>query len=274
MLLQRMEIEYTDKMRYFDSHAHYYDERFSEEHEGGADTLLSEHLGKDVSYIINVGTAPDTCRLAIEQAKRNEGMYVALGIHPSDARFTKDPESALAEIETLILDKANKCVALGEIGLDYHYPDTDKEMQLMYFHRQMRMAEKLSLPVVIHDRDAHSDVMAVIRSYPGVRGVLHSFSGSAEMAKELVALGYMISFSGTVTFKNARRPKEAAAATPIERIMIETDCPYLAPHPLRGTLNHSGNLEYTCRAIAEIKGICEEECAEATEANARRFFGI
>ena len=274
MLLQRMEIEYTDKMRYFDSHAHYYDERFSEEHEGGADTLLSEHLGKDVSYIINVGTSPDTCRLAIEQAKRNEGMYVALGIHPSDARFIKDPESALAEIETLILDKANKCVALGEIGLDYHYPDTDKEMQLMYFHRQMRMAEKLSLPVVIHDRDAHSDVMAVIRSYPGVRGVLHSFSGSAEMARDLVALGYMISFSGTVTFKNARRPKEAAAATPIERIMIETDCPYLAPHPLRGTLNHSGNLEYTCRAIAEIKGICEEECAEATEANARRFFGI
>ena len=138
----------------------------------------------------------------------------------------------------------------------------------------MAMAEELSLPVVIHDRDAHEDVMAVIREFPSVTGVMHSFSGSAEMAKELVKLGYMISFSGTVTFKNARKPKEAAAVVPCDRILIETDAPYLAPHPLRGSLNHSGNLEYTNRAIAEIKGISEEECAAMTEANARRFFGI
>lgn len=261
-------------MKYFDSHAHYYDERFSEEREGGADALISAHLGTDVSYIINVGTAPDTCRLAIEQAKRYKKMYTALGIHPSDARLISDPDAALSELESMLLDKGNKCVALGEIGLDYHYPDTDKEMQAMYFHRQMRLAESLSLPVVIHDRDSHADIMDVIRAYPTVKGVLHSFSGSAEMAKELVRLGYMISFSGTVTFKNARRPKEAALAVPLDRILIETDCPYLAPHPLRGTLNHSGNLEYTCRAVAEIKGISEEECAAVTEENAKRFFGI
>ena len=183
-------------------------------------------------------------------------------------------EAALVEIELLITDKNNKCVALGEIGLDYHYPDTDKDMQKSVFRRQMAMAQRLGLPVVIHDREAHADVMEIIREYPEVRGVMHSFSGSAEMTEELVRLGYMISFSGTLTFTNARKPKEAAAVVPHDRLLIETDCPYLAPHPLRGTLNHSANLVYTCRVMADIIGMSEEECAALTEANARRFFGI
>ncbi len=261
-------------MKYFDSHAHYYDERFDEEYEGGAVALLSSLNLKNVSYIINIGTAPDTCKKAVEQAKKCENMYTALGIHPSDARFIDNFDKALGEIEAMITDKESKCVALGEIGLDYHYENTDKEMQMYVFRHQMKMAERLGLPVVIHDRESHEDIMTVIREFPSVNGVLHSFSGSAEMASELVKLGYMISFSGTVTFKNARRPKEAAAAVPLDRILIETDAPYLAPHPLRGTLNHSGNLEYTNRAIAEIKGISEEECAKITEENARRFFKI
>lgn len=261
-------------MKYFDSHAHYYDERFDEEYEGGAAALLSSLNFKDVSYIVNIGTAPDTCRKAVKQAKEHKNMYTALGIHPSDARFIDDFDKALDEIEAMIADKSTKCVALGEIGLDYHYENTDKEMQMLLFRRQMKMAERLALPVVIHDRESHEDIMTVIREFPTVKGVLHSFSGSAEMATELVKLGYMISFSGTVTFKNARRPKEAAAAVPLDRILIETDAPYLAPHPMRGTLNHSGNLEYTNRAIAEIKGISEEDCARITEENARRFFGI
>ena len=261
-------------MKYFDSHSHYYDERFSEEYEGGAAALLSSSNMESVSYIVNVGTEPKTCRAAAEQAKRYPNMYTALGIHPSDARFISDFDAALFEIRDMISDSANKCVAYGEIGLDYHYPDTDKEMQIALFRRQMKIAEELGLPVVIHDRDAHEDVMTVIKEFPGVKGILHSFSGSREMAKELVKLGYMISFSGTVTFKNARRPKEAAAQVPLDRLLIETDAPYLAPHPLRGTLNHSGNLEYTNRALAEIKGISEEECARITEDNARRFFGI
>ena len=265
--------ESTD-MKYFDSHAHYYDERFREEYEGGAEALLSSCFSGSVSYIINVGTAPDTCRAAIEQARSHDRMYTVLGIHPTDGAYLSDIPKSLNEIREMILDKASKCVALGEIGLDYHYPDTNKEAQIELFRTQMKMAEELSLPVVIHDRDSHEDVMKIVREFPRVKGVFHSFSGSAEMARELVSLGYMLSFSGTVTFKNARRPKEAAAAVPLDRILIETDCPYLAPHPKRGTLNHSMNLEYTLREIANIKGVSEEECAKITEDNAKRFFGI
>ena len=261
-------------MKYFDSHAHYYDERFTEECSESADSLISALLSTSVSYIINVGTSPDTSREAVEQAKKHENMYTAIGIHPSDTRFLSDVCGDVAEIEALIRDKENKCVALGEIGLDYHYPDTDKDKQRIYFEAQMRLAERLGIPVVIHDRESHGDIMDVIRSFPKVRGVLHSFSGSPEMAQELVRLGYMISFSGTLTFKNARKPREVAAVVPREYILIETDSPYLAPHPIRGSLNHSGNLVYTNAVLAEILGITDKECAALTESNAKRFFGI
>ncbi|MBR3879057.1 MAG: TatD family hydrolase [Clostridia bacterium] len=261
-------------MKYFDSHAHYYDERFSEELEMGVDTLIDTLLADNVSYIVNIGTSPETSRLAIQQAKKHENMYTAIGIHPSDTRFLSDMDAELADIRELILDSSNKCVCLGEIGLDYHYPDTDKERQMRYFVAQMEMARELNIPVCIHDRESHADVMEIIRRYPEVKGVLHSFSGSAEMAEELVKLGWMISFSGTLTFTNARKPKEVAARIPHERVMIETDCPYLAPHPKRGTLNHSGNLEYTNATLASIWGITPEECARITENNAKRFFKI
>ena len=262
-------------MKYFDSHAHYYDERFGEELEGSADDFIGALLSENVSFIINVGTSPETSRLAIAQAKKHKNMYTALGVHPGDSQYLDvSLDEALSDIESLILDKENKCVAIGEIGLDYHYPDTDKELQMRYFEAQMTLAEKLGLPVVIHDRDAHGDVMEVIRRHPRVRGVLHSFSGSAEMAEELVRLGYMISFSGTLTFKNARRPKEAALAIPRENILIETDAPYLAPHPERGTLNHSGKLVYTNRVLSELLSLSEEETAILTENSARKFFGI
>jgi len=261
-------------MKYFDSHAHYYDERFSEELEMGVDEFIDTLLTEKVSYIIDIGASPATSRLVIEQAKKHEKMYCAVGIHPSDTRFLADIEKDLAEIREMILDKSNKVVCLGEIGLDYHYPDTDKEKQMRYFEAQMRMAEELDVPVCIHDRESHADVMEVIRRYPKVKGVLHSFSGSREMAEELVSLGWMISFSGTLTFTNARKPKEVAAALPHESVMIETDCPYLAPHPQRGTLNHSGNLEYTNAVLASIWGISPEECAKITETNAKRFFKL
>ncbi len=261
-------------MKYFDSHAHYYDERFSEELSGGVDNLIGTLLSENVSYIINIGTNPDTSREAIAQAKKYENMYTAVGIHPSDTRFLFDMEAELRDIEALILDKSNKCVCLGEIGLDYHYPDTDKEKQAKYFEAQMCLAEKLDIPVCIHDRESHGDVMDVIRRHPSVRGVLHSFSGSAEMAEELVKLGWMISFSGTLTFTNAKKPREVAARIPREFVMIETDCPYLAPHPKRGTLNHSGNLEYTNAVLSSIWGVTHEECAAITENNAKRFFGL
>ena len=261
-------------MKYFDSHAHYYDERFSEELTQGVDTLIGTLLSENVSYIINVGTDPTTSRAAAAQAKKYENMYTAIGIHPSDTRFLSDMERELCDIEALILDKTNKCVCLGEIGLDYHYPETDKEKQMCYFLAQMELAEKLDIPVCIHDRESHGDIMDVIRRFPKVRGVLHSFSGSVEMAEELVRLGWMISFSGTLTFTNAKKPREVAARIPRESVMIETDCPYLAPHPLRGTLNHSGNLEYTNAILASIWGIETEKCAEITEQNAKCFFNL
>ncbi|MBQ9085082.1 MAG: TatD family hydrolase [Clostridia bacterium] len=261
-------------MKYFDSHAHYYDERFESEMTETVDELIDGLMSRDVSYIVNIGTSPETSRAAIAQAKKHSNMYTAIGIHPSDCRFLFDIESELAEIRELILDKSNKCVLLGEIGLDYHYPDTDKAKQRLYFERQMSLAEQLDIPVCIHDRESHADVLEVLRAFPRVRGILHSFSGSVEMALELVKMGYMISFSGTLTFTNARKPKEVALAIPRECVLIETDCPYLAPHPLRGTLNHSGNLCYTNATLAAIWGISEEECARITESNARRFLGI
>ena len=261
-------------MKYFDSHAHYYDERFSEELEMGVDELVDTLLSEKVSYIINIAASPETARLVVAQAKKHENMYAAVGIHPSDTRFLTNMEAELNEIREMILDKSNKCVCLGEIGLDYHYPDTDKDKQMMYFEAQMRLAEELNIPVCIHDRESHADVMEVIRRHPKVRGVLHSFSGSVEMAEELVKLGWMISFSGTLTFTNARKPKEVAAVLPKDKVMIETDCPYLAPHPKRGSLNHSGNLEYTNAVLAAIWGITPEECASITENNAKRFFGL
>ncbi len=262
-------------MKYFDTHAHYYDSRFCEECEEGAENLVSTLLSSTVSGIINVGTSPENSRLAIKMAREHEGMYTALGIHPTDSQYlTATLDEALSEFEALIKDKNNKCVALGEIGLDYHYPDTDREKQMKYFDAQMTLAKELDIPVSIHDRDAHADVLEMIKRHKGVRGVLHSYSGSPEMARELVSLGYMISFSGTLTFKNARRPREVATTLPRECVLIETDAPYLTPHPHRGKLNHSGYLEYTNRTLAEIFGISEEECAILTEENARRFFGI
>ena len=261
-------------MKYFDSHAHYYDERFESELSEGVDELIDALLKDSTSCIVNIGTSPETSRLAVEQARRHENMYTAIGIHPSDTRFLSDIDSELLEIERLILDPESKCVCLGEIGLDYHYEDTDKEKQAEYFERQMLLAEKLGLPVCIHDREAHADVMEVIRRHPNVKGILHSFSGSAEMALELVKLGYYISFSGTLTFTNAKKPREVAAVLPRDKVLIETDFPYLTPHPHRGKTNHSGYLSYTNATLAGIFEVSEEECARITEENARRVFKL
>ncbi len=261
-------------MKYFDSHAHYYDERFDSELNESVDELIGALCKDSVSYIVNIGTSSHTSKQAIEQARKFPNMYTAIGVHPSDTRFINDMEAELYEIERLISDPASKCVCLGEIGLDYHYPDTDKERQFAYFERQMQLAEKLSLPVSIHDRDAHGDTMDIIKKYPNVKGVLHSFSGSPEMAEELIKLGYYISFSGTLTFTNARKPKEVAMILPKNKVLIETDCPYLAPHPHRGKINHSGYLAYTNACLAAIWNISEDECARITEENAKRFFGL
>ena len=261
-------------MRYFDTHAHYYDERFVSECEEGVGNLLDALFRDNLGAVVNIGTSPETSRQAIAQAKKYENMYTAIGIHPGDCRFLSDLDGEVADIEALIRDKDSKCLLLGEIGLDYHYDGTDKVKQARYFHAQMTLARELDIPICIHDREAHGDTLDIIKQYPTVRGILHSYSGSAEMAEELVKLGYYISFSGTLTFTNAKEPKRVAAILPHDRVLIETDAPYLAPHPKRGTLNHSGNLVYTNKTLADIWGISEEECAIITDENARRILKL
>ena len=264
-----------ETVKLFDSHAHYFDERF----EGQADSILTDEVfGKSVGKVINVGTNNQNNIVCLEQARKYQGMYVALGIHPEDAQYANGtPEDEVAELERIILAEkslgdACKVVAIGEIGFDFHLEDVDREKQTRYFELQMRLAKKLSMPVVIHDREAHGPCFDMALAYPEVRGVFHSFSGSAEMARELVKRGWYISFSGVLTFKNAARVREVAASVPMENILIETDAPYLAPHPFRGKLNHSGLMEYTAQTLAEVKGITIIDAAKITYENAERLF--
>ena len=261
----------------FDTHAHYYDDWFCADVEAKRQLLANLFAG-EVCGIVNVGTSPENSRTVVAEAARWEGMYATVGIHPGDGQRIADVDGALREIEEMICDKAareeNKIVALGEIGLDYHYEGTDKALQAYIFDAQMRMAQKYKLPVVIHDREAHGDTFDTVCCYPDVEGVFHSYSGSAEMARDLVRRGWYISFSGTVTFKNAPRVREAAAAVPLDRILIETDAPYLAPVPYRGRQNHSGLMRHTAAAIAEVKGVSLDEIVRATRENALRFFKI
>lgn len=261
-------------MRLFDSHAHYWDDRFTRETENGVGELLDTVFKGDIAGIVNVGTSPETTEKALSQARAYPQMYVAAGIHPTDGEAIADISAALSRIETLIRENPDKIVAIGEIGLDYHFEPFDKEKQKELFRAQMRLAEKTGLPVIIHDRDAHGDTVDIVREFPRVYGVLHSYSGSPEMALDLVRRGYYISFSGTVSFKNARNVKEAASVLPHNKVLIETDCPYLAPHPFRGQLNHSGLLPYTCAALAEAWGLSAEETAAITWENTRTFFRL
>lgn len=262
----------------FDSHAHYYDRRFALETEG-ADVLLErEVFGRGIEGVINVGTCGVTNRLCIAQAAKYEKMYAAVGIHPEDIgdgeRMTEELSELYALVGNAETRRKNKIVAIGEIGLDYHCEGFDKLVQQKCFEEQLEMARELSLPVIVHDREAHGDCFETIIKKSGVRGVFHSFSGSAELANELVKRGWYISFSGVLTFKNARKTVEAAEAVPLERILIETDCPYLAPHPYRGQPNHSGLMYLTACRLAEIKGISLDAAAHATRENVKSLFSV
>ncbi len=269
-----------DKTKLFDTHAHYYSRKFCEL-DGGADRLLSSgEFQGCVGCVVNIGADIETSKAVVAQAKRYDFMYAAVGIHPSDAQNTcgEDVEGNIAKIEEMLADpearRENKIVAIGEIGLDYYWQPVNKELQYEYFDAQMRLAEKYDLPVIIHDRDAHGDTFDMICRHPKVRGVLHSCSMSDEMVRQLCERGWYISFSGTVTFKNAHKVKAACAATPLDRLLSETDAPYLAPHPYRGQMNNSILMSNTVREMAEIHGKDYEEMIKITNQNARRFFGI
>lgn len=259
----------------FDSHAHYTDRRFESEYPGGADALLAEIMPAEVGWIVNVSTNIQNAAEVVAQSARYTGMYAAVGIHPEDIKPGMVLEDEMASLRSLLGSAGEKkIVALGEIGLDYHWQPLDKEAQHRYFDAQMSLAAEFDLPVIIHDREAHGDILDMLRRYRGVRGVLHSFSGSPEMAREVTALGWYISFSGVLTFKNARKTLEAAVAVPRDRILIETDAPYLAPHPYRGQLNHSGLMRLTAGKLGELLGLDTDEAVRLTCSNAATLFGI
>ncbi len=259
----------------FDTHAHYCDSRFNEKIEGGAPALLSEIFANGVGRIINVGTNSASNLTSVELASHYPGMYATVGIHPSDVDLEESVDSAIANMR-LLLDKReeNKIVAIGEIGLDYHWRDDNKEKQAEFFEAQMRLAEEYGMPVSIHDREAHGDSFNMVLKYPKVRGVFHCYSGSPEMALDLVRRGWYISLTGVVTYNNAPVVKAVAAAVPIERLLVETDAPYLAPIPYRGKLNRSDYIAYTIKTIAELRGVTEDEIREQTYENACKLFGI
>ncbi len=256
-------------MEIIDTHAHYDDSRF----DGNRDELIADVL--NIGYIrniINAGCSIKSSKAGQELSKKYPQFYFTAGIHPHDSGRAGDRDRAFFELEGLLRDP--KCVALGEIGLDYHYDFSDRETQNKWFEWQMQMANRLDKPVAIHDREAHGDCMDMVRKFPNVTGEFHSFSGSAEMAKELVKRGWYISFSGVITFKNASKILEAVKAVPLDRIMIETDAPYLAPVPMRGKTNLSSYMKYTAEAAANVLGITTEEFCAATTENAKRLFGI
>ena len=251
---------------YFDTHAHYDDEAFAPDR----DALLSALPEEGVTLVVDPGCDVMSSEKAVALAEQYPHVYAAVGIHPEELQGMH--EGDLAKIEALC--KHDKCVAVGEIGLDYYWDDTHKEEQKRLFHAQLSMAVERDLPVVIHDREAHGDCLAIVRQYPGLRGVFHCYSGSPEMAEELLRMGWYLGFDGPITYKNARKAIEVLRICPEDRILVETDSPYLAPVPRRGRRNDPGNLPYICAKIAEIRGKTPEEIAELTAANGRRLFGI
>ena len=252
---------------FFDTHAHYDDGRFDADREA----LLASLPEKGVGCIVNCGSDAASSRMSLGLAKRFPHVYAAAGIHPESAgAYTADD---LAAVEAML--GAEKVVAVGEIGLDYYYEDAaPRETQLELLRIQLRLALEKDLPVVIHDREAHADSLMAVKELPGLRGVFHCYSGSVEMAQELTKLGWYFSFGGAVTFKNARKAPEVIASLPADRILLETDCPYLAPVPFRGRRCDSSMLPYTASAIAAFRGTTREEIEHLTWENALRFFGI
>lgn len=266
-------------MKLTDTHAHYCDSWFTapQTPEQPYEEILDELLGEggELEAVVNVATTPDNAVITLRQAHRWDKMYAAVGIHPTDCQLYADPVSELDRLRPM-LDAAreNKIVALGEIGLDYHYDDTDREKQRAVFAAQLEMAEEYDLPVILHSRDATGECVDMIRAHPHVRGVFHAYGGSVETAEELVARGWYLGLGGVITFPTAKRIRRVAAALPLDRILLETDCPYTAPEPFRGTRNHSGLISRTAEMLAELKGMAVEEIAVITSTNAGKFFSF
>ena len=234
--------------------------------------VLSSMPGQGVELILNPGCDLKSSQTAVERAERFPFVYAAVGVHPEECADW-NAEHDIPVLEALAQNP--KVRAIGEIGLDYHWPENPpRELQQQVFHAQLDLAEKLNLPVIVHDRDAHHDCLDIVRAHPKVTGVYHCYSGGVEDAKTLMKLGWMISFTGSITFKNARRALEVIDLLPLDRMMIETDSPYMSPEPFRGRRNDSGRVHLVAEAIARRKGLDPEEVARITLENGKRFFRI
>ena len=249
----------------FDSHAHYDDSSFSED----LTELLSSLPEKGISGVVNCATDVASCRKCAEISDSYDYIRFAAGIHPHEAEKVND--GFIEELRAFA--KHPKCVAIGEIGLDYHYDFSPREIQKDVFEKQLILARELDLPVIIHDREAHEDTLKLLRKYTP-KGIVHCFSGSVEMAKDIVKLGMYIGLGGAVTFKNAKKPVEVASFVPLDRLVLETDCPYMTPVPFRGKRNDSSLIAITADFIAELKGISTQELLDITALNAKNIFGI
>ena len=251
----------------FDTHAHMDDEAFNADRE----QLLSNLPGQGLGLVMNPGCSLASSRNASILSQQYGYIYAAVGSHPDVANEVN--EAVLEEYRTLVAANP-KIKAIGEIGLDYHYEDIPREIQLKAFRMQMELAKELNLPVIVHEREAHEDGMKVVEEFPEVTGVFHCYSGSAEMAKELVKRGWYIGFTGVLTFKNARKAVEVAKAIPLDRIVLETDCPYMSPEPFRGRRNDPGKLYRMAEKLAEIRGLTVEEIHTITMENGKRLYRI
>jgi len=250
----------------FDTHAHYTDKRFAPDQA----RVLRELPDNGVTLALTCGSNVPDSAAALALARGYPHVYAACGMHPHEAAGFRNQESG--ELWRLLQD--NRCVALGEIGLDYHYDFSPREAQRDVFRRQLELAMELNMPVIIHDREAHEDTLRILREFNGLRGVMHCFSGSLEFAREILALGFYIGFGGAVTFRNAKRPLAVAAEIPLDRLLLETDAPYMVPEPFRGRRCESHHIAHTANAIAAARGMDAQELINICCENGRRLFGI
>ena len=251
----------------FDTHAHLNDPAFDPDRE----ELLATFAAAGVGLVMNAGCSLESSRDIVAMADKYPWLYASVGSHPDSAN---EVDEAVLEEYRKLCKLSDKVKAIGEIGLDYYYEDIPRDIQQKAFRMQMALAQELDLPVIVHERDAHNDGLAIVKEFPGVKGVFHCYSGSAEMARQLVNLGWYIGFTGVLTFKNARKAVETAASIPLDRIVLETDCPFMAPEPFRGKRNHPGYLYRMAEKLAEIRGISVEEVHAATFENGKRLYRI
>lgn len=250
----------------FDTHTHLDDKKFDQDRSAVIDSLKSE----GVSLLVNIGADMQSSENSIALSEKYDFIYASVGVHPSDTKDLTDED--IQKLEKM--SRHEKVVAIGEIGLDYYWDEPERDIQKKWFIKQLALAKDLNMPYIIHDRDAHSDTIEIIKKVGYTNGVMHCFSGSAEFAQEVIKMGMYVSLSGTVTFKNAQKTKAVAGIVPLDKLLIETDSPYLTPEPFRGKRNNSGYLKYTAQKIAEIRNMEFEEIAKITMENGKRFYNI